>query len=295
MKSEKRIFIAFILNFTFAVFESVGGFFTGSVAILSDALHDLGDAASIGISYFLEKKSKRPPDGKYTYGYARHSLLGGLITTAVLLLGSALVIYNAVKRIFVPTVIHYNGMIVFAIVGVTVNFVAALLTHKGESLNQRSVNLHMLEDVLGWVVVLIGAVVMKFTELSIIDPLMSIGVALFIIINAIKNLKKVFSVLLEKAPDEISREEIMEHLLKIEGITDVHHLHLWSLDGENHLATMHAVTTAERSDVKKKIKAELREHGITHVTVELESQGDTCEDSECRFEATACHRHHHKH
>jgi cobalt-zinc-cadmium efflux system protein len=159
MKTEKNILIAFVLNFAFSIFEFVGGIFTGSVAIISDAIHDIGDAASIGISYFLEKKSKQQPDAEYTYGYARYSVLGSLITTLILLVGSAVVIYNAIGRIIAPTEINYGGMILFAVVGVCVNFGAAFLTRDGHSLNQKAVNLHMLEDVLGWVVVLVGAVV----------------------------------------------------------------------------------------------------------------------------------------
>ena len=180
MKTEKNILFAFILNLAFSIFEFFGGIFTGSIAILSDAVHDIGDATSIGIAFLLEKKSKRHPDEKYTYGYARYSLLGGVITTVILLLGSTMVVYNAVKRIINPVEIHYNGMILFAIVGVLVNFVAAFLTREGDSLNQKAVNLHMLEDVLGWAVVLVGAIVMRFTDFSLLDPILSIGVALFI-------------------------------------------------------------------------------------------------------------------
>ena len=190
MKTERNIFFAFILNLLFSVFEFIGGIFTSSVAIISDAIHDIGDSASIGVSFFLEKKSKKQPDEKYTYGYARYSVLGGVITTFILLFGSAMVIYNAILRIINPVEINYNGMIIFAIVGVCVNFGAALLTRDGDSLNQKAVNLHMLEDVLGWIVVLVGAIVMRFTDFYVIDPLMSIGVAMFIFINALKNMKE---------------------------------------------------------------------------------------------------------
>ena len=170
MKTEKNILVAFILNLAFSVFEMVGGFFTGSVAIVSDAIHDIGDAASIGISYFLEKKSKKQPDEAYTYGYARYSVIGSVITTLILLFGSCVVIYNAIGRILSPTEINYNGMIIFAVVGVGVNLAAALFTRDGHSLNQKAVNLHMLEDVLGWIVVLIGALVMRFTGFTWLDP-----------------------------------------------------------------------------------------------------------------------------
>ena len=206
MKTEKNILIAFILNLSFSIFEFVGGIFTGSVAILSDAIHDIGDAVSIGISYFLEKKSKKQPDKTYTYGYARFSVMGSVITTLILLFGSCAVIYNAVIRIFNPVEINYNGMIIFAVIGALVNFLAAYFTKDGDSLNQKAVNLHMLEDVLGWLVVLVGAVVMRFTDISIIDPILSICVAIFIFINAIKNLD---------IPDLISLKKVFENSLSL--------------------------------------------------------------------------------
>ena len=156
MKTEQNILIAFILNLTFAVFEFIGGLVSGSIAIISDAVHDAGDAAGIGISYFLERKSRQQPNEKYTYGYARYSAVGGFVTTIILLAGSVVMIYNAVGRIITPTEIKYNGMIVFAVVGVRVNFCAAFFTRKGNSLNQKAVNLHMLEDVFTWAIVLIG-------------------------------------------------------------------------------------------------------------------------------------------
>ena len=197
MKTERNILVAFLLNFFFAVVELFGGIFTNSVAIISDSVHDLGDSISIGISFFLEKKSKKKPDNKYTYGYARFSILGAFITTTILIVGSVIVIISAVNRIMHPVEIDYNGMILFAIFGVIVNFFAALATREGDSLNQKAVNLHMLEDVLGWVIVLIGSILMKYTDISIIDPIMSIGVAIFILYNAVKNLKQVLDLFLE--------------------------------------------------------------------------------------------------
>ena len=132
MKTEKNILIAFILNLSFSIIEFVGGAITGSVAIISDAVHDIGDAVSIGISYFLEKKSKKQPDEIYTYGYARYSVIGSVITTLILLFGSCAVIYNAVHRIVNPVKINYDGMIVFAIVGALVNFFAAIFADDAE-------------------------------------------------------------------------------------------------------------------------------------------------------------------
>ena len=297
MKTERNILFAFILNLSFSIFEFVGGIFTGSVAIVSDAIHDIGDAASIGISYFLEKKSTQKPDSKYTYGYVRYSVIGSVITTLILLFGSASVIFNAVHKIFNPTEINYNGMIIFAVVGAVVNFGAAYITREGDSLNQKAVNLHMLEDVLGWIVVLIGAVVMRFTDFAIIDPIMSIGVALFILINATKNLKEVLDLFLEKTPSGIDVEEIKEHICSIDGVLDAHHIHIWSMDGQSNFATMHIVTNSDAHKIKELIREELSEHGIVHATLELEAEGEHCHEKNCdiKINSNSGHHHHHHH
>lgn len=298
MKTERNILIAFILNLAFSVFEFIGGIFTGSVAILSDAVHDIGDAASIGISYFLERKSKRKPDENYTYGYARYSVTGSVITTLILLFGSAAVIYNAVGRIITPVEINYSGMIIFAVIGVAVNVCAAFFTRESGSMNQKAVNLHMLEDALGWIVVLIGAVVMRFTDFYIIDPIMSIGVAIFILINAVRNLKEALDLFLEKTPHGISVSEIKEHIEKIDGIKEVHHIHIWSMDGQNNFATMHVVTDGDNHEVKHLVREELKEHGISHATLELESTDEHCHEKECKQEhnhSHSCGHHHHHH
>lgn len=292
-KTERNILIAFILNLTFSIFEFFGGFFTNSVAILSDSIHDLGDAISIGIAYFLEKKSNKKPDLKYTYGYRRYSVLGSLITIVILLVGSILVIIASIKRLIEPVEVNYTGMIIFAVVGVVLNFIAAMVTREGDSLNQKAVNLHMLEDVLGWIVVLIGAIIMNFTDIKIIDPIMSILVALFIGYNALKGLKSVLDLFLEKTPDNVDIDELKEHLEKIDGVYDVHHIHVWSMDGESHLATLHAVV--EDDSIKEKIREELKEHHIVHTIIETEKPGDECHDVECdiKVEEHSAHHHHH--
>lgn len=295
MKTEKNILIAFLLNLSFSIFEIIGGIVTGSIAIISDAIHDMGDAASIGISYFLERKSKKKANGVYTYGYARYSVLGGFFTTLILVFSSLVVVYNAVKRIINPVEIHYDGIIVFGVIGVIVNLAAAYFTHEGDSLNQKAVNLHMLEDVLGWGVVLVGAIIMRFTDLAVIDPLMSIGVAVLIFIHSVENLKEIFDVFLEKTPHGISLEEIRNHLSEIEGVADVHHIHIWSLDGHDAYATMHIVTEGECHTIKERVKEALREHGIVHATLELETKTECCHEMECNAKAEGHHHHHHHH
>ena len=296
MKSDKNILIAFILNLTFSIFEFFGGLFTNSVAILSDAIHDIGDAMSIGLSYFLEKKSKKKPDNKYTYGYIRYSIIGSVITTVILILGSIFVIYNAICRILNPMVINYDGMIIFGIVGVIVNFGAVYFTREGNSLNQRAVNLHMIEDILGWIIVLIGAIIMKFTDIKLIDPILSILVALFILKNSFRNLKTVMDLFLEKTPNDISIDELKKHICEIKGVVDVHHIHVWSMDGVNNYATMHIVTDLKDvKELKHKVKEELKEHGISHSTIEIEEQGYECDETECTIETEHHHGHHHHH
>ena len=299
MKTERNILIAFILNLAFSIFEFVGGIFTGSVAILSDALHDLGDATSIGISYFMERKSKRKPDETYTYGYGRYSVLGGFITTLILFIGSIVIIVNAIFRIITPAEINYNGMIIFAIVGVCVNFCAAYFTRGEGSINQKAVNLHMLEDVLGWLVVLVGAVVMRFTDFALIDPIMSIGVSIYIMIHAVMNLRAVTDLFLEKVPYHLNINEVKKSLEEIEEVIGVHHIHIWSMSGSNHYATVHVVTDGDPHEIKDRIRAKFREFSIMHVTIELETSTEHCHEMECHMEeaegSDVGHHHHHHH
>lgn len=295
MKTERNILIAFLLNIIFSVFEFVGGVFTGSIAIVSDAVHDLGDAFSIGVSYFLEKKSKRKPDNKHTYGYIRYSLLGSVITTSILIVGSIFVLYESINRFFNPVTVNYDGMIIFAIFGVVINFVASMVTKDGDSLNQKSVNLHMLEDVFGWLVVLFGSILMKFTNIAVIDSILSIFVAIFILINAIKTLKEVLDVFLEVTPKDIDLEEIKHHLLEVKGVLDVHHIHVRSIDGYNNYATLHVVVEKYSKDIKDEVKEELSEYGIVHSTIELELKGEECKNDCCEIKVNTSHHHHHHH
>lgn len=296
MKSERNILIAFLLNISFSIFEIIGGLLTSSVAIFSDAIHDFGDALSIGISYILEKKSKRKPDKRYTYGYARYSVIGAFITTTILIVGSVLVIVGGINRIINPVEINYNGMIIFAVFGFVINFIAAYFTKDGDSVNQKAVNLHMLEDVLGWVVVLIGSIIMKFTDINIIDSVMSIGVAIFIFIHAFANFKEILNVILEKTPNNVYIDELTHHINEIEGVIEVHHMHIWSIDGVNNYATMHIVTNNKNiNELKNNIREEMQEHGVTHVTIEIENEKDHCEEKECKINLIAKYSHHHHH
>lgn len=280
---QHQILLAFLLNFGFSIYEFIGGAFTGSTAIMSDAVHDFGDAISIGLAYFFEKKSTKHPDEYYTYGYIRYSLVGGFLTTLILLIGSTFVIYNAIVRLLNPAPINYGGMTILAIIGVIVNLIATYITRDKNSLNQRSVNLHMLEDVLGWAVVLAGAIIMSLTDITYLDPILSILVSLFILKHALVNLNEIFAVFLEKTPANISLAKIKKQLLEISTIKDIHHLHIWSLDGVHHCATLHVITPQPNAKLKHQISSILAKQQISHLTIEFEDLNEHCTTQKCQI------------
>lgn len=282
MKTEKNIFIAFFLNISFSIIELFGGLFTNSIAILSDAIHDFVDALSIGISYFLEKKSKKKPDNKYTYGYIRYSILGALITTVILITGSIFVIINALIRLFNPVTLNYDGMLILSIFGIIFNFLAAYMTREGDSLNQKSVNLHMLEDVFGWIIVLIGSLLIKLFDIVYIDSLMSIFISIYILFHALHNLSKVIDLFLIKVPKDIDIDKIKKHLENNPDVIEIHHIHIWSIDGYNNYATLHVVSNNPEK-IKKFIKKELLKFNISHSTIEFESKEEKCLEKNCRL------------
>jgi cobalt-zinc-cadmium efflux system protein len=281
-KTEKTILIAFLLNASFSIFEFICGIITGSIAITSDAVHDLGDALSIGIAYGLERKSKKGPDAKHTYGYARYSLVGSIITATILLVGSSFVIYEAIQRIADPVEVNYDGMIIFAIIGLVINSIASYVTRDGDSLNQKSVNLHMLEDVLGWAVVLIGSIVMKFTGIAVIDSILSLGVATFILIEAAKNLREIVRIFLEITPKDIDLEEIKIDIKHVKGVVDIHHIHVRSINGEKNHATLHVVVKKYDKNIKNAVKEVLKKHNISHSVIEIEQADEDCQEKICK-------------
>ena len=301
--SHRNIFTAFMLNLTFVVIELIGGLVTNSFAILSDAVHDAGDCLAIGCAWVLEKRSKKAPAGSYTYGYRRYSVISALVTALVLIVGSVLVISSAVERIISPEEINAKGMLLIAVVGIFFNGIAVIKTHSGSGVNERMISLHMLEDVLGWAVVLIGSICIWLFDMPIIDPILSVCVAVFVLYHAIRNVCEVLSVLLEKAPSTFDENKLRQHLADDERLLGIHHIHVWTLDGENMLATMHAIvpdgiSAEENSAVKQHIRSECTEMGIGHVTIELETESEQCADCDCRIHelsSSGGHHHHHHH
>ena len=272
-----NISAAFFLNAFFVVVEAVGGFATNSVAILSDALHDFGDCLSLGMAWFLAKKAEKPRDGRYSYGYRRFSLLGGVFLSGVLSVSSAWMLAEAVRRLLAPQPVAARGMLWIAVFGVVVNGAAALRVGRGTSLNERAVFLHVMEDALGWIAVLAAAAVMLFVDFPALDPILSIAIALWVLFNVVRNLRSVFRVLLQAVPDDIDPVELKAGLLAIGGVESLHDLHLWSLDGERHVMTLHVVTgETDTPRIKREVVEIARRHRIAHVTVEFERPGTDC-------------------
>lgn len=276
-----NIKVAFFLNLGFTLLEIVGGIWINSVAILSDALHDLGDSLSLGLAWYFEKVAKRGRDHKYTFGYKRFSILGAVINSVVLLVGSFFILSEAIPRLWNPEEVHAPGMIGFAILGIVVNGAAVLRLKKGNSINERVVRLHLMEDVLGWVAVLVGGVILYFFDLPWIDPLLSVAITVYVLYNVVRNLRDTMTILLQASPPHLKPQEIEAKLQAIPGISSVHDLHVWTMDGSYHILTVHAVTStslppAQAEELKKEVRAAMAEMDIQHVTLELESPDEVC-------------------
>lgn len=274
--------VAFFLNFTFSILEVIGGMWTNSMAILSDALHDFGDSLAIAIAWFLQKKSGAKGNYKFSFGYKRFSLLGALINSIILVVGSVIILSESIPRILSPEPTHAPGMLLFAIVGITVNGIAILRLKGSKSLNERVVSWHLIEDVLGWAAVLVVSIVLFFTDWYILDPILSSVITLYVLFNVFKNLKATTYLFLQGVPEELNLENIEAELIKVEGVKSLHHTHLWSLDGENHVLSLHAVifnNIASRDSVvqiKKNLRDAVKEFNIQHVTIEMEFENEGC-------------------
>ena len=279
--SDDNLKTAFLLNLVFTIIEVIGGVYTNSIAILSDALHDGGDCLSLGASWYFQKKSKEEANPRFTYGYERFSVLGALITGTVLLVGMVVILFRAVPRLMNPEPVHTNGMIALAVLGVVVNGFAAWRASRGSSMNEAVVSWHLLEDVLGWIAVLLGAIAMQIWDIPIIDPLLSIGISIFILVNVARNLWRVAKVFLQHSPEEFEVEVFQKEIGQFEGVSSLHHLHCWSLDGESHVLTLHLLMEADVSRegilrVKQRVKELLSEYPFKHIAMEFELEGEGC-------------------
>ncbi|MGJ8680425.1 cation diffusion facilitator family transporter [Paraglaciecola sp.] len=282
-EKNDRIGWAFFLNVTFTIIEFIGGWLTNSTAIMADAVHDLGDSLSIGFAWLLSRFSDKEASDKFSYGYRRLTLFGALVNGIVLVIGSIWVLFEAIPRLSSPEMPVAEGMLGLALLGVAVNGYAVFKLKAGKTLNEKVLTWHLLEDVLGWVTVLIVSVVLLFVELPILDPLLSIGFTLFILFNVFRNLKSTLVLFLQAAPDEETQENIKRSLTELPEISGIHHMHFWSLDGESHVLTAHLELThnLEVDDIiklKQRIAKELSTHQLSHTTIEFEFPQESCRD-----------------
>ncbi len=280
--SVKNIRTAFFLNFGFTIIEIIGGLLTNSMAILSDALHDLGDSLSLGISWYLQKKSDRKgEDNNFTFGYKRFSLLGALINSIILIVGSLFILTQAVPRLLNPQPIEAGGMLILAILGIAVNGMAVLRLQRGKSMNEKVVTWHLLEDVLGWVAVLVVSIVLLFKDIPILDPILSIMITVYVLYNVIRNLKKTLRIFLEAVPDDIDFKEVKTKIASLSGIRSTHHTHLWSLDGEQnalstHIVVENSLSRTEVISIKQQIQEFVEELNLQHLTIQVDYEDETC-------------------
>lgn len=285
--STENISTAFFLNLFFTIIEFFGGVYTNSLAITSDAIHDLGDSISLGMAWYFQKKSTKKATKKYSYGFKRYSLLGAIINSIILLIGSIFIIKESIPRILNPQVSDAKGMMWFAILGILVNGAAVFKLKKGTSINERVVSLHLLEDVLGWVAVLIVSIIMQFWNLPILDPILSLLIALFILHNVFKNGKESVRIILQKAPENISIDKIKNQIIQLEKVKDIHDCHIWSMDGEYNVLTMHIVvdnnlTLLESKSIKTQAKKILHnDFNLEHITLEIEVFDEDCTYIDC--------------
>ncbi len=294
-----NIATAFWLNFSFTIIEIVGGLLTNSVAILADAIHDLGDSLAIGFAWGASKMAQKGADDRYSYGYRRWSLLSALVNSTILVLGSFWVLSEAIPRLLEPQAPYAPGMIGLALLGVLVNGAAVYKLRFGKTQNEQVLSWHLLEDVFGWVAVLCGSLLLLVTDWVWIDPVLSIGFTLFILLNVWRNLRKTLALFLQVTPDPALYNELRSKLNQLPFVQETHHLHLWSLDGEQHVLTVHlrleqAASSNELAHFKAHIYELLRPYQLAHTTVEFEGPDEVCRDNPS-VHNTADHDHDHDH
>ena len=285
---SEKVFLGLIVNLFFSILEFIGGAISGSAAIMSDAIHDLGDAISLGFSTYFERKAKHGPDKTYTYGYSRFSVLGVFVTTVILVVGASFMIYVSILRLLDPTKVNLSVMLILSIIGLVINTLATFRTKNGrfnvlKSITTGSVNGILVEDVMGWLIVLIGTLVMMGTGWIWLDPLMSICISIYLIGTSFNTFKRVLELFLEKVPEGASVDIVKYQVLAIPHVTDVHDIHLWSMDGKKLCATMHVKVDGKVVDgaliegsvenpvyIKDEIRKQLKTTGVNQVTIELE-------------------------
>lgn len=280
---------AFLLNLSFAVIELIGGFFTNSLAIMADALHDFGDATAIAVAWWLERRANAKPSVTFSYGLRRLSLLGALINTFIIFSSGIFILAVALPRLLQPETVETTGMFWLALLGVAVNAYAAWRLRREQTFNAKVMAWHLYEDLLGWLAVLVVSTVMWVRPTPILDPLLAIAITVFVLWNIVRHLRRTMALFLQGVPDSISLATIEQELMQLAPVRSCHHTHIWSLDGEHHVLTTHLLVQEQSSNaqvqsLKRAVQALAREHGFSHTTIEIEY-----ENADCSMSGSAIH------
>lgn len=272
MSSKHAVWLAFFLNLGFAIVEFIAGGIFGSSAVLADSVHDLGDALAIGLSAFLETISNREEDSRYTLGYKRFSLLGALLTAVILMTGSGMVILENVSKLFHPQPVNDEGLLWLGIIAISVNLLASLVIRKGQTKNESILSLHFLEDTLGWLVVILMAIVLRFTDWYILDPLLSLAISFFILSKAIPRFWSTLKIFLDAVPEGVDIKQVKNDLEQLDNIASINQLNLWTMDGLEKNAIVHVCLeyVKHKEVCKKSIRDLLKESGFQNVTIEVD-------------------------
>ena len=272
MKAKYTVWIAFFLNLSYAIVEFIAGGIFGSSAVLADSVHDLGDAIAIGISALLETISNREEDRHYTLGYKRFSLLGALVTAVILITGSILVILENIAKIFHPQSVNDEGIFWLGIIAITINVLASLVIRKGQTKNESILSLHFLEDTLGWVAVILMAIVLRFTDWYILDPLLSIAISFFVLSKALPRFWRTLKIFLDAVPEGVDIQKIKTDLAELDHVASINQLNLWTMDGLEKNAIVHVcLKEMEHMETcKESIRIFLKDCGFQNITIEVD-------------------------
>ena len=298
MSSKTSIWLAFFLNLSYAIVEFIAGGIFGSSAVLADSVHDLGDAIAIGISALLETISNREEDRQYTLGYKRFSLLGAMLTAVILMIGSVLVILENVTKIVHPQPVNEEGILWLGIIAVAINVLASLVVRKGKTKNESILSLHFLEDTLGWLAVILMAIILRFTDWYILDPLLSLVISIFILSKAIPRFWSALKIFLDAVPEGVDIKQVKNNLEQLDHVASVNQLNLWTTDGLEKNAIVH-VCLEEIEHIeycKESIRNLLKDYGFQNVTIEVDANLASHQTHKRKIEeleASQSHGHHH--
>lgn len=300
MKTKHAVWLAFFLNLSYAIVEFIAGGIFGSSAVLADSVHDLGDAIAIGVSAFLETISNREEDSHYTLGYKRFSLLGALVTAVILMTGSVLVILENITKLFHPQPVNDEGILWLGIIAVSINVLASLVVRKRKTKNESILSLHFLEDTLGWVAVILMAIVLRFSDWYILDPLLSLVISIFILSKAIPRFWSTLKIFLDAVPEGVDIQQVKSDLEQLDHVASINQLNLWTMDGLEKNAIVHVcLKKVEHMEVcKEAIRAMLKDYGFQNITIEVDADLATHQVHKRNMEeleASQSHGHDHHH